>query len=417
MKRAWHLSAKFLTGFFVFAMYAMPQATISARPGVINYIEGQAFWNGQVISQQDIGPDVQLNSNDTLFTTSGKVEILLNPGAFLRLGDNTQIRMISPSLVDPQIEIGRGEAIVEIIQMVKGNQIQISDAGGSIILKNSGVYRITAGSQPAVAVYDGKAEVQLNGQTRSAGKKHEIILGAGLPEQSFDMNAVDDLYAWSTMRSEYEAAASLAARNTVVSNNNSGLLGLNNYFIPPYIPGWYWDSSWQSWAWLPGDGYFFSPFGWGFYSPSYVGYAPVVYTTVGGHYGGLPVNPKAPLAGGNMPRAPKNPSRVTTTAVNPQPLSAKALVGSARVTTNARVLSGLTRSFTANGSNMPSRSTNSTRSGEGNSSMPSRSGMASGSRSGSGSSTASRGSGGSSGGGGGHASSGGSSGGGSSSHK
>ena len=53
MKRAWHLSAKVLTGFFVAAMYAMPQATVSARPGVINYIEGQVYWNSLAISQQD----------------------------------------------------------------------------------------------------------------------------------------------------------------------------------------------------------------------------------------------------------------------------------------------------------------------------------------------------------------------------
>ena len=41
-----------------------------------------------------------------------------------------------------------------------------------------------------------------------------------------------------------------------------------------YGPGWYWDPWFWSYTWLPGDGIFYSPFGWGFYSPWYVGYAP-----------------------------------------------------------------------------------------------------------------------------------------------
>ena len=324
MKRAWHLSAKILTGFFVAAMYAMPQATVSALPGVINYIEGQVYWNGLPISQQDLGPRLHLNASDTLTTTNGKIEVLLNPGTFLRLGENAEIRMISPTLVDSQIEIIKGEAIVEVIQIVKGNQVRIVDAGASITLRNSGVYRITTQPEPAVSVYAGKAEADLNGFNKEAKKGHEILLTANLPEQRFDTKAPDELYAWSNVRSEYDAGASYAAASALSPTNNGGPGG--GYYPPNYTPGWYWNGAWDSWAWLPGDGYFFSPFGWGFYSPGYVGSAPVVYTGMGGRYGRVPVSRKGPLAGSGRPRTPNSPSRATAA-----PTSAKALATSSHV--------------------------------------------------------------------------------------
>lgn len=333
MKRAWQLSAKTLTGFFVAAMYAMPQATVSARPGVINYIEGQVYRNGQPISQQDLGPGAFLNANETLSTTNGRAEILLNPGVFLRVGDNSQVRIISPTLVNPQVEVTQGEAMVEIDQTVKGNEVEIADAGASITLKNTGVYKITAQPQPAVAVYAGKAYVEVNGRSKEAGKGHKIILAANLPEQRFDTKAPDELYAWSNVRSQYDASASYASASAV----NSGYIGSGGYYggyTPLYSPGWSWNAGWNCWAWLPASGYFFSPFGWGFFSPRYVGYAPVVFINAGGHYGAVPINGKAPLAGGSMPR-----TAGSAPVVNAKSLAATRPMSGVRT---ARSLSGST---------------------------------------------------------------------------
>jgi hypothetical protein len=103
------------------------------------------------------------------------------------------------------------------------------------------------------------------------------------------------------VRSEYDAGSSYAAaRNVSVSgysSYNSGGYGAFGYpFGGFYGPGWYWNSGWNSWAWLPGDGYFYSPFGWGFYSPSYIGYAPIVYVPVAGRQTAVPVSTRNPPA-------------------------------------------------------------------------------------------------------------------------
>jgi hypothetical protein len=37
-----------------------------------------------------------------------------------------------------------------------------------------------------------------------------------------------------------------------------------------FAPGWFWDPYFAGYTWPPGDGLFWSPFGYGFYSPYYI---------------------------------------------------------------------------------------------------------------------------------------------------
>ena len=46
-----------------------------------------------------------------LFTKDGRAEILLTPGVFLRLGDNSSVKMISSSLTETQAALTRGQAL------------------------------------------------------------------------------------------------------------------------------------------------------------------------------------------------------------------------------------------------------------------------------------------------------------------
>ncbi len=317
MKRVWHTSSKVLAGLFLAAMYAMPQGyTISARPGAVNYIEGHASLNGTEISQKTLGKTF-LNANDTLSTDLGKAEVLLTPGVFLRIGENSQIRMVSPSLTNTQVEVMKGEAIVEVADISKDNNIEILDRGGSMRLEKTGLYRVTADDPPTAAVIEGKAELNYGDQKIDLGKGHEAVIAANLKAQKFNTKKEDDLYAWSNVRSEYDAGASYAsARSATLNNsyNNSAYAGWAGYPAGGYGmgygfgPGWYYNGMWDSWAWMPANGYFFSPFGWGFYSPAYIGYAPIIYAPVGGRTAPVPVSTKNPPAlaasGSAIPRSP-----------------------------------------------------------------------------------------------------------------
>lgn len=286
MKRGWQTTTKVLAGLFVCAMYATPQGTISARPGVVNYVEGHAYVDGHELNASKL-KDVALYANQTLSTGIGKAEVLLTPGVFLRIGENSEIRMISPSLTDTQFELIKGKAMIEAAEVVKDSNLAVVDHGAVITIEKRGLYRINADTPPTVSVFDGKASVHIGGQKPQTVKKgRELVLAANTKPEKFDRKKDrGELYAWSKVRSEYEARASYAsAQSAAAAGFAQGGLGYG--FGAAAGPGWYYNSPWNSWAWLPGSGYAFSPFGYGFYSPGYLGYAPIIVGGGGGYYAG-----------------------------------------------------------------------------------------------------------------------------------
>jgi hypothetical protein len=112
-------------------------------------------------------------------------------------------------------------------------------------------------------------------------KGSQLTLNSGLLKAKFDTKQHDNLYAWSNVRSEYAAEASYATANNIYINNGWG-------WGPGWGAGWFWNPWYSSWAFVPAAGYFYDPFGWGFFSPAAVIYAPRYSGR--GRYGYYPVN-------------------------------------------------------------------------------------------------------------------------------
>jgi hypothetical protein len=240
-----------------------------ARPGTVNYTEGQVELNGQQIQGKSLG-SVEVAPGQVLQTeANGKAEMLLYPGAFLRLGGNSALRMISPSISDTRVELLRGEALVEVDQIQKENHLNVMENAADVHIEKKGVYSFK--TEPAVlAVYDGKAEVQENDRSTSVGKGKDVFLtpDGKLKAQSFDRDQTDSLYDWSRLRSGYLAEANMSSAQTIVVDNPGWWAGT----------GWYWNPWFDTWAFVPGGGFLYSPFGYGFYSPAFWYYnAPVYY--------------------------------------------------------------------------------------------------------------------------------------------
>lgn len=310
MKRTGQAAARIAGGLLVSAVCALPQgALISARPGAVNYVEGEASLNGRLLSTKTVPGKTFLNVNEVLSTDTGKAEILLTPGVFLRVGQDSSVRMVSPKLTQTEVELTRGTAIVEVDELVKENNIQILDNGASIRLEKTGLYRFTAGDQAVAQTLDGKAQVLLGDRKFEVGKKHQLALNGsetrteklqGDPQET-------DLYAWSKVRDEYEAAASYSSVRSASAGSpyfNSSLAWGGGYYGSGFAPGWAWNPFWGTYAWMPGDGAYFSPFGYGFYGPSYVYAAPVVVTGVAGRPVPVPVSTGKPPAGTKLPYRP-----------------------------------------------------------------------------------------------------------------
>jgi hypothetical protein len=87
-------------------------AVISARSGLIHYVEGQVYVGDQLVETK-FGVFPEVKENQQLKTEEGRAEVLLTPGVFLRLGENSSFRMITNRLIDTRLEFLSGRAIVE----------------------------------------------------------------------------------------------------------------------------------------------------------------------------------------------------------------------------------------------------------------------------------------------------------------
>jgi len=322
MNREWHLPAKVLTGMCTLALSAFSQTyTVSAKPGALNFIQGAVSLNGDPVWRANLKTTF-LNASDVLSVEDGKAEVLLTPGVFLRLGDHSQVRMIKPSLVETQLEVVSGESMIEVDDFVPGSSIAVMDHGSVTTLTKAGLFRFT---EHSIAALDGKADVAFGNRKLTLNKNREVQIDDTLKAGKVDLNQPDELYAWSNTRAQYNAAATYAGSTAAY---NSGGYGFSSYSSP----GWYWASGFNSYMWLPGNGAFYSPFGWGFYGPGLVAYAPVMGVPYYGGYGygssyypvttGKPV--KAPATTAAQLTVPVNPNNVgvsSFTAVSPAALN------------------------------------------------------------------------------------------------
>jgi hypothetical protein len=181
--------------------------------------------------------------------------------------------MISPSLTNTEVRLTKGRAMLEVAELHKQNDIKITADGATTQVLKNGLYEFNA-DNGEVQVFDGKASVVDQDKTVGLKASHELNVESSknaLKAQKFDKkNDVDDFYNWSALRSEYASEANVDVAR----------------FVPGgyAAPGWFWDPWFSEYAFVPGNGIFYSPFGWGFYSPAWIGYAPGFYGRPYGYY-------------------------------------------------------------------------------------------------------------------------------------
>jgi hypothetical protein len=244
----------------------------SAMPGALNYVEGQATIGDEALNVKSVG-SANLQDGQVLTTEKGKAEILLTPGVYFRLGDNSSARMVSSSLTHTQVALDEGEAMLEVDEIFPQNDIVISQEGTTTRVLKAGLYDFDAATHQ-VRVFDGKANVFTGDRQITVKGGHELTLDTPgkLKAQGFNKKEVannDDLYRWSSLRSQYLSEANI---------NTAQLYYANGWWGPGWWggPGWFWDPWFAGFTFMPWDGYFYSPFGWGFYSPFWVYRAPLI---------------------------------------------------------------------------------------------------------------------------------------------
>src|SRR5690348_10038979 len=100
------------------------QDVISAHSGTIHYVEGKVTLDGDTV-EPHFAQFPEVGNDHVLATEQGRAEVLMTPGVFLRLSEDSSFRMISNQLADTQIEILSGDALLEVDDLPKDNAITV----------------------------------------------------------------------------------------------------------------------------------------------------------------------------------------------------------------------------------------------------------------------------------------------------
>jgi hypothetical protein len=275
-----------LAGLAIGALAVAPsfaQSVISAHSGVIHYTEGKILVDDKVLETKT-SEFADLKNNGILGTEEGRAEILLTPGVFLRIGENSSVKMLSNKLSDTRVEVLSGEAVVECDEILKDNAVTMVYKNTTVAIAKRGLYSFDA-SLGRLRVYDGEVVVKNPSGQLTAKKGHEVNLTDGpLMSSKFDTKVGDPLIRWAARRSGYISMANVAAARSS-----------NGYGSGYYSGGWAFNPWFGMYTFIPGAGVIYSPFGNPFwspyasylYAPYYGGYYPgYYYGYYPGYYGG-----------------------------------------------------------------------------------------------------------------------------------
>lgn len=286
-------SLAFSTFLMTVAVTVCPaQSITSARSGTLHYFEGDVSIDGTQ-TQSRAGKFAEIKEQGVLRTGLGRAEILLTPGVFLRVGENSAVRMLDNRLGSTRVELLSGTAMVESDdpQMsLKDSPVAIVYDRYEIRLARHGLLEIAAESpeMPAqMKVFKGEAVVttmETALETTPAGNRflikdgHMLTFSAAPLTEKFSEKSADDLYVWSRDRSQNLSAANMSSARSIGNSFQSGTQGSGSARSGNWNNGWYYNPYFDMFTFVPQNGVSWNAWGYGFYSPVAIReyYAPAV---------------------------------------------------------------------------------------------------------------------------------------------
>ena len=185
----------------VFAGIAASQNAISTHAGLLNHFEGQVTIAGKPVVTVASFPHVPLGGE--LRTGKGRAEILLNPGAFLRVDENSSVRMLSNELTDARVRAIAGSFFLEYTALDKESSVTLVLGSSEVTFRQTGAYRIDT-ADAVVSVYSGEAVVVRGRESVTLRSGTQCGTGAILLEaRELPVKAHDAFFDWCIARSDY----------------------------------------------------------------------------------------------------------------------------------------------------------------------------------------------------------------------
>jgi FecR protein len=258
------LCAVFVAGLLVSVGNAQNRErfTISAKAGGVNSVSGQVMVKRSGQAPQLLTSQDDLASGDVVNTGLGsQTEILLNPGTYLRLAEQSEFEMVDNSLDNLLVKLKKGSAIIEATGPGEVKlRIPIITEQQRMTIVRAGIYRINV--RPGITelfVRKGRMELGSNREEVIKSGKKVTFSSAGQSIAKLEKTEKDQFDDWSKLRGQTLAKANerLSARTL------NGLLASNSWgrFDARY-------GRLGLWTWSPyASCYTFLPFYYGWGSP------------------------------------------------------------------------------------------------------------------------------------------------------
>ena len=232
----------------------MGKYVVSAKAGIVSIIDGDVSIKSGKTDWRPLLEGDELKPADVIKTgATGRVEILLNPGTYLRIAENSQFDFQTITSVNLQMKLQSGAAILEA--GVIETPIRFATPQYEFKIIRSGLYRFSSNVSGQSALFVRKGKMNVAGVDVKDGKK--VVVTDNVPPaiEAFDKKSEDDFDIWSKGRAKTIIAANKQLsdkrmRASLVSSIYNGL--------------WVYDPWARIYTFLPGTLGFSSPYGGGY---------------------------------------------------------------------------------------------------------------------------------------------------------
>ena len=200
---------------------------ISAKAGGVNAVTGRATMRAHGNSEWELLTIKEdLETGDAVRTgLDGRVEMLLNPGSYMRVGENSEFELADNSLSSLEVRLVRGTAIVEVTGVDDEELfIGITTPHARMSIVQRGLYRVSVvpGDTTELIVRKGRVMLE-DSHTKIKGGNKVIFSNSTFSVAKLNKADKDDretLNSWSKDR-----AQTLAKANSRISGKTLAVFG------------------------------------------------------------------------------------------------------------------------------------------------------------------------------------------------
>jgi hypothetical protein len=215
------------------------QFVVSVKAGLVNHVQGNA--NVAEMEMARVNRPIRTGLD-------GYVEVLLRPGSFLRLGENSEVVIDDAELASVKLTVTRGPAVIEVVEISSDFPISVTTGELTTKIVSNGIYRFADGT---ATVIQGKLKTADSKLTYEKG--WQVFFKDNYRARKTGKIQVTSLDVYSQARSEEIARANFSLTSSLTGPSTYGVYDL-----------WLFSPQYGMYTFIPHGG-FRSPYGHRYY--------------------------------------------------------------------------------------------------------------------------------------------------------